>query len=301
VLRKTFGGETPIAGALRLKVSSTAVHGVDPPVSGSGAAAAVSVVLPTMNEARNLPWVLERMPEDAELILVDGRSIDGTVAVATALRPDIRVISEPRRGKGRALRAGFAAATGDAIVMIDGDGSMDPLEIPRYVELLGDYDFVKGSRYISGGDSDDFTWLRRTGNRALLALANGLFRAPFTDLCYGFCAFRREYLGALALTADGFEIETELVIHAVKAGLRIAEVPSVELSRLHGDSHLRTFRDGQRVLRTLLHERLVPPPAGEPAPRLGALQALAAGTLSLAGPPKAAARPVERRPLEAAR
>lgn len=298
---RTFGGETPVAGALHLTVGQTTIHGLEAAAVPPRPVGRVSVVLPTMNEARNLPWVLDRMPWDAELILVDGRSIDGTVAVAQSLRPDIVVLTEPRRGKGRALRAGFGAATGDVIVMIDADGSMDPLEIPRYVELLGQYDFVKGSRYISGGDSDDFTWVRRTGNRALLILANTLFRSPFTDLCYGFCAFRREHLGALALTADGFEIETQLVIHAVKAGLRIAEVPSVELSRLHGDSHLRTFRDGQRVLRTLLHERLVQAPVDAPRPRLGALAAFAAGTLSLAGPSPAAAPPVEPRPLEPAR
>lgn len=242
----------------------------------------ISVVMPAMNEAKNLPWILERMPEVADVILVDTRSIDDTVDVAKALRPDIVVVTEPRRGKGRALRAGFAAATGDSIVMIDADGSMDPLEIPRYVELLDRYDFVKGSRYLTGGDSDDLTWLRRNGNRGLLTVANTLFRSPFTDLCYGFCAFRREHLETLALTADGFEIETELVIHAVKAHLRIAEVPSVELTRLHGQSHLRTFRDGQRVLRTLLYERLTPTPASTEV-RRHSLMTFAAESLSLFG------------------
>ena len=216
----------------------------------------VSVVMPAMNEERNISWVLERMPAEIhEVILVDGRSSDATVSAARSVRPDITVVSEPRRGKGRALRAGFAAASGDVIVMIDADGSMDPAEIPRYVEPLGDYDFVKGSRYVVGGDSDDFTWVRRMGNRGLLACANVLFGSPFTDLCYGFCAFRREHLPALALTADGFEIETQLVIHAVKAHLRIKEIPSVELSRICGQSNLHTFRDGQRVLRTLVVER----------------------------------------------
>lgn len=282
----------------RMTVTSTTIHG-DIHAAGNWMASAVSVVMPTMNEARNLPWVLERMPPVAELILVDTRSIDDTVAVARAMRPETIVVTEPRRGKGRALRAGFEAATGDCIVMIDADGSMDPQEIPTYVEMLGRYDFVKGSRYLRGGDSDDFTWLRRTGNRALLGLANTLFHAPFTDLCYGFCAFRREHLNALALTADGFEIETQLVIHAVKAGLRIGEVPSVELTRLHGQSNLRTFRDGQRVLRTLLHERLTTT-SPEPAPRPRSLVALAAGTLSLAGEPARHAASVPQ-PVDVAR
>jgi glycosyltransferase involved in cell wall biosynthesis len=223
---------------------------------GPHPAGTVSVVMPALNEERNIAWVLERMPGVVdEVILVDGRSVDGTVAVACAIRPDIVVVSEPRLGKGRALRAGFGTATGDVIVMIDADGSMDPKEIPRYVEPLELYDFVKGSRYIHGGDSDDFTWLRRVGNRGLLACANALYGSPFTDLCYGYCAFRREQLQVLALTADGFEIETQLIIHAVKAGLRIKEIPSVELSRICGRSNLHTFRDGRRVLQTLLSER----------------------------------------------
>ena len=216
----------------------------------------VSVVIPAMNEERNISWVLERMPPAvAEVILVDGRSSDATVSVARSVHPDLVVVSEPRRGKGRALRTGFDAASGDVIVMIDADGSMDPSEIPRYVDPLVHYDFVKGSRYIVGGDSDDFTWVRRLGNRGLLAFANVLFGSPFTDLCYGFCSFRRDCLDDLALTASGFEIETQLVVHAIKAGLRIKEIPSVELSRICGESNLHTFRDGQRVLRTLVMER----------------------------------------------
>ncbi|MDQ6726862.1 MAG: glycosyltransferase family 2 protein [Actinomycetota bacterium] len=191
-----------------------------------------------------------------EVILVDGRSVDGTVDIARSILPDIVVVTEARRGKGRALRAGFAVATGDVIVMLDGDGSMDPVEISRFVAQLRHEDFVKGSRCMAEGDSDDFTWVRRMGNRSLLALVNSLFGQPFTDLCYGFCAFRRVHLERLNLTADGFEIETELVVHAIKAGLRIAEVPSVELVRIGGMSNLRVARDGRRVLRTILHERL---------------------------------------------
>lgn len=276
----TSGQQPSAVAAMPPNVSPMPTNGAAGQKGRSGRS--ISVVIPAMNEAKNLPWIFERMPEVADVILVDTRSIDDTVNVAKALRPDIVVVTEPRRGKGRALRAGFAAATGDCIVMIDADGSMDPFEIPRYVEVLDHYDFVKGSRYLNGGDSDDFTWLRRTGNRGLLAVANTLFRSPFTDLCYGFCAFRREHLETLALTADGFEIETQLVIHAVKAGLRIAEVPSVELIRLHGESHLRTFRDGQRVLRTLLYERLTPSPT-DPQPRARSLTTLAAASLSLVG------------------
>ncbi len=216
----------------------------------------VSVVIPTLNEARNLPWVLARIPQFVdELIIVDGHSSDQTVQVARAVRADVVVVMADRRGKGAAIRAGFAVATADLIVMLDADGSMDPAEIGWYATLLGSsFDFVKGSRYITGGASDDLTWLRDHGNRVLTGLANAACHSHFSDLCYGYVGLRRECLPLLDLTSDGFEIETELVMRAARAGLRIAEVPSHELDRLSGASHLRTFRDGWRVLRTLGRE-----------------------------------------------
>jgi hypothetical protein len=153
------------------------------------------------------------------------------------------------------LRAGFAAASGEVLVMIDADGSMAPQEIPHFLYFLGNgYDFVKGSRFTGGGGSRDITHLRRAGNIALLRLVNVLFEAQLTDLCYGFCAFHRRYLPFLNLETTGFEVETALVISALRAGLRIAEVPSMEMPRRHGRSNLRTFRDGSRVLQTILRE-----------------------------------------------
>jgi glycosyltransferase involved in cell wall biosynthesis len=216
----------------------------------------VSVVIPTLNEAKNLPWVLRRMPSYVdEVVIVDGRSKDNTVDVARALRMDVVIVNEPRKGKGVALRAGFAAASGDIIVMLDADGSMDPREIGWFVApLQHDYDFVKGSRYVTGGGSEDITWLRNAGNRGLTGLANTVLHSNYSDLCYGYIAFRRQCLEVLQLESDGFEIETELIVRAAKAGLRIAEVPSIELNRISGASNLQTFRDGWRVLRTLAWE-----------------------------------------------
>lgn len=217
----------------------------------------VSLVVPARNEARNLGAVLESIPDCVdEVLLVDGDSTDATIAMALHARPDIRVVGQDTPGKGSALRAGFLAATGDVIVMMDADGSMSPSEIPHYVWYLENgFDFVKGSRFASGGGSTDITRLRRLGNRGLLAVVNALYGAQLTDLCYGFCAFNRYWLDSLDLEATGFEIETEMTIHALRVGLRIAEVPSFEQPRRNGRSGLRTFRDGWRVLDTVLQDR----------------------------------------------
>lgn len=218
----------------------------------------VSVVIPAKNEARNIAWVLRLLPEWVdEVILVDGNSTDDTIDVARAVRPDIVIVNDDRPGKGAALRAGFAAASCELVVMIDADGSMDPGEIDRYVELLDEgYDLVKGSRFMEGGGSADISHVRSLGNRVLRGLVNVLYGQRFTELCYGLMAFRTSRLPDMALRSDGFEIETEIVVRAIKADLRIAEVPSFELPRRYGDSNLNAFRDGRRVLRTLLTERI---------------------------------------------
>lgn len=218
----------------------------------------VSAVIPTLNEERNIGWVIGRIPPQVdEIVLVDGHSTDRTVEVARAVRPDVVVVAQRGRGKGDALCTGFRHVTGDYVVVLDADGSMDPLEIDYYITALDEgYDFAKGSRFLRGGGSLDLTRLRTFGNRLLLSTVNQMWRVGFTDLCYGFFAFRRDRLPELAPAATGFEIEAELIAHALTARLRIAEVPSVELPRQYGVSHLHTWRDGNRVLRTVLRERL---------------------------------------------
>ncbi|MEV6343646.1 glycosyltransferase family 2 protein [Actinoplanes sp. NPDC051851] len=230
----------------------------------------MSVVIPTLNEERNLPHVFERLPAlVTEVIVVDGGSVDRTVEVARALRPGVKVVQQTRRGKGNALACGFAACTGDIIVMIDADGSTDPAEIPYFVaKLTGGDQFVKGTRFAEGGYSHDITRLRKLGNDGLNLVVNTLFRTRFTDLCYGYNAFWREVVPALDLPdislprprddgklwGDGFEIETMINIRAVAERLRVGEVGSTEHRRIHGQSNLNTFRDGFRVLRTIFSE-----------------------------------------------
>lgn len=225
----------------------------------------VSVIVPALNEARNLPYVAQRMPADIdEVVFVDGGSVDDTRAVAKALWPAGIHLTQTRKGKGNALACGFAAASGDIIVMIDADGSTDPAEIPQFVAALtAGADFAKGSRFIAGGGSADITRLRRFGNRGLNALVNLLFRTRYSDLCYGYNAFWRRTLDAMRLPSisdsspqwgDGFEIETLINIRVAAHGLRIAEVCSYESDRVHGVSNLNAVTDGLRVLRTIWHE-----------------------------------------------
>ena len=216
----------------------------------------VSVVIPAKNEAANIGWVLERLPSFVdEVVIVDGRSCDGTVAVVRAHRPDAVIVLDDRPGKGAAVRAGVAAASGDVVVMLDADGSMNPEEIERFVQPLFDgHELVRGSRNLPGAGSADISVIRDIGNRVLLGIANRLFGTSRTDLCYGYAAFRREAFQRLGLTADGFEIEAQLFLRAERANLRVVEVPSFEAPRRHGVSNLSTVRDGWRVLKTVMQE-----------------------------------------------
>lgn len=227
----------------------------------------VAAVIPTLNEAENLPHVLRKIPSGVnELIVVDGHSTDDTVRVAQEIRPDARVVLQDREGKGNALACGFAAARSDIIVTVDADGSTDPSEIPSFIApLIDGADFVKGSRYVDGGGSADITTVRSAGNRALGAGVNLLFGTRYTDLCYGFNAFWRRCLPKLQVTCDGFEVETVLNVRAAKAGLNVVEVPSYERDRIHGLSNLSAWRDGRRVLWAILKERFsrLPAPSDE--------------------------------------
>lgn len=221
--------------------------------------ARVSVVIPTLNEAANLPHVFARLPygELFEVIIVDGHSIDDTVDIARTLHPQVRVVLQSGKGKGNALACGFAAARGDIIVMLDADCSTDPGEIPRYLDsLFAGADFAKGSRFIAGAGSVDITLWRGLGNRFLNGIVNVLFRTNYTDLCYGYNAFWAEVLPTLNVSCDGFEVETLMNVRAAKAKLRVTEVPSLEQERVHGVSKLHPVRDGMRVLRTIFQERL---------------------------------------------
>lgn len=225
----------------------------------------VSVIVPAKNEAANLREILPLFPAFHEVILVDGNSVDGTVEAAREVMPSIRVVRQTRKGKGNAMICGMEAATGDILVMFDADGSADPGEIQRFVDALVDgADFAKGSRYCKGGGSEDLTLLRSAGNLGLNTVMNVMYLTKYTDLCYGYNAFWADMVPSLRLPSaagigaqwgDGFEIEALIACRMASVKAKTAEVPSVELERIHGESNLRTWADGWRVLKTLVRER----------------------------------------------
>jgi hypothetical protein len=253
-----------VGGVPLIEVGSLAARGSTPyrgPDRRRNRHPLVSVVVPALNEAENIGHVLERLPDGLhEVILVDGNSRDSTVKVATDVRPDIRVLMQAGRGKGDALRTGFAAVTGNLIVMLDADGSADPAEIPSFVDaLVAGADFAKGSRFIDGGGSADITPIRWLGNRILSGTVNVLYGTHFTDLCYGYNAFWTRCLPFISLDVPGFEVETLINLRIASAGMKISEVPSYEADRIHGESNLKTFRDGLRVFFTIVRESRLDP------------------------------------------
>ncbi|MFE7516755.1 glycosyltransferase family 2 protein [Streptomyces sp. NPDC057540] len=228
------------------------------PLSGTRTVTLVLTVRP--GDARPgaaLDRLLDQVPSSVrEVVLIGGPTVQGAAREGM----DVRRLGDWDFTRGDIPHAALLAATGDLVVLMNADGSMSPHEIPHYLHYLeSGYDFVKGSRFIAGGDYADYPLSRRLGHRALLRVARRLYGQHLTDLWYGFCAFRRPFVDLLDLREDGVELGAELVTHALHYGLRVAEVPSLERPRRpagrHGPPHPRTVRDGARILGTLLDER----------------------------------------------
>lgn len=213
----------------------------------------ISLVIPTLNEAENLPAVLKQIPRYIdEIIIVDGYSKDKTVEIAKQFGCKIYY---DNIGKGSALIKGVEESTGDYIIMMDADWSHRVEEMNLLIEGLEvGYDFCMGSRFIQGGGTEDMTFIRRLGNKFFVGIVNLFFGMNYSDLCYGYRAFRKEIFKGLNLKSKGFSIETEISIKAAKNKLRILEVPSFEKSRKHGEGKLRGITDGWKIAAIIIRE-----------------------------------------------
>lgn len=219
----------------------------------------VEVIIPTLNEEKTIGSIIEHAFMYADKVLViDGWSDDGTIEIAKKM--GARIMFQNGRGKGAALKEAIERVNSEIIVILDGDGSMNPEEIPMFLKgIYSGVDIVKGSRFLDEGNSEDISLLRRFGNTLFTILVNTIWKSNFTDLCYGFMAFRKDSIKKLnpILLSKGFAIETEIIIKAKKLGLKIIEVPSFEAKRLFGQSKLKNFRDGWEILTTILREAFV--------------------------------------------
>ena len=215
----------------------------------------ISIVIPTLNEERNIGKLLKGIGRYLkgrrhEIIIVDGNSADNTVEVAKRL--GARIMRD-NVGKGSALIKGLNAAKGDIVISMDADLSHEPKELDLLIDsvVIG-YDICMGSRFMSGGGSEDISALRYMGNKFFVWLVNFMFNSHYTDMCYGYRSFRKGVIRKLGLKEKGFGIETEINIKAVKGGMTIVEIPSTEKKRQAGEGKLRTFKDGYVILRTIM-------------------------------------------------
>jgi len=218
----------------------------------------ITVLICTLNEVENIPHVLTKLPKWVdEVLMVDGHSTDGTAEVARLLRPDARILRQPGRGKGAALKYGVEQARGDIIVTLDADGETDPQDMSRFIEpLLQGYDFVKGSRFRSGLPSR-LSLHRTVGNVFLASAFNALFLTRYTDICSGYNAFWKEGIRNAGLPTEGdFAAEPMMHARARKGGLKVKEVGHQDKGRIAGKAKVPVWaKHGFWVLKTIVQER----------------------------------------------
>ena len=216
----------------------------------------IAVILPCYNEALAIGRVLDEFKQvlpDAELHVFDNRSTDDTASVARAAGATVTRVQ--LRGKGNVVRRMFADVEADVYVMVDGDATYDVSNIPQHVDLLLNdrLDMVVGYRQDDGLNPQTYRRGHRWGNQLLTRSVRQIFGGQFTDMLSGYRVFSRRYAKSFPAAAQGFETETELSVHALELRMPYAEVAVAYRSRPEGSvSKLSTFRDGRRILMTIL-------------------------------------------------
>ncbi|MGC8669597.1 MAG: glycosyltransferase family 2 protein [Candidatus Micrarchaeia archaeon] len=217
----------------------------------------ISIVIPTLNEEDNIGQMLQGVKKvldshgyNYELIVVDKYSRDNTVKIAREYGAKILFDGI---GKGSALIKGIKSAKGSIIISMDADLSHQPNELLLLIAgIEAGYDVCMGSRFLTGGGSEDISLLRKIGNTFFVKLVNLIYHTHYTDMCYGYRSFDTKAVKKLKLAELGFGIETEINIESAKRHLKVLEVPSYEKQRGSGSGKLRTFRDGWVILRTII-------------------------------------------------
>lgn len=211
----------------------------------------------TLNEEKNLPYILPKVPQWVdEILLVDGHSTDNTVEVAKKIRPEIKVLYQLGAGKGDALRYGIKHANSDIIVTLDADNATDPKEMPKFIEpLLAGYDFAKGSRFVRGFPPNKPKH-RILGNLIIIITFNILFFRRYTDLCSGYNAFWKKKIERVDLySPDGFENEPLINTRIRRKGLKVIEVGHLDQGRAKGEVKESSWRQGFKAIKTIVRER----------------------------------------------
>lgn len=217
----------------------------------------VSLIIPTKNEAGAVGRVIIKVPKKLvnEIIVVDGHSIDNTaIEVKDALRPGIdKFLVQRDEGFGRAVLEGFDIAGGDVVIIMNGDGSHDPKDIPTLIKNVREgQEYVLASRYAPGGRSEDDTIITYIGNKFFTWLTNVVHGTHVFDSLYFFTAITRSGLDKLQLSSPGFELCVEMLIKAHRAGLKFAEVPVVERARFAGRTKVNAFLVGLKILKMIV-------------------------------------------------
>lgn len=214
-----------------------------------------SLVIPTLNEAGNIADVLKDVPKDiiSEILVVDGYSTDGTPEIVKKL--GYNVIMQDGKGYGAGFLTGIKHATGDVVVLMDGDGSQNPKDIPLLIDKINEgYDFVLASRYTKSSCSEDDTVIRHIGNKFFTFLTNFIHGMGITDSLYLFAAFQKRVLDDIDIKTQNFEFCVEVIIKAYNAGFKFCEVPSVEKKRAAGQSKVNAFYHGLRIMREIIRD-----------------------------------------------
>ena len=217
-----------------------------------------SLIILTRNEIEGLTALFDSIPISAfdEAFAVDYNSTDGTREFLT--KKGIRLVEQEKRGRGEAFRLGSSIATGEILAFFSPDGNEDPADLPRLATLVEQgADLAVASRFLPGSRNEEAASklpLRSWANQAFTLLANLFFGGKMTDTINGYRVIRKDKFNALDLDAEGFAIEYQMSIRAMKRKYKIVEIPTVEGDRIGGQSTASSIPTGLKVLRILLRE-----------------------------------------------